>query len=73
MPSKSSASDPERGPDADGEGERPCWLSVGGRWEIQSCTRSETRVFDSKLSVFRDEEGVVIMMIGEDEYGVFGR
>lgn len=30
-------------------------------------------MFDSKLSVFRDEEGVVIMMIGEDEYGVFGR
>jgi hypothetical protein len=28
---------------------------------------------DSRLTVFWDEEGVVIIIMGEEEYGVFGK
>jgi hypothetical protein len=67
IPRSSSAREPARAPGRGGDGERPGWLSVGGRWEIQSCTRRETREFDSRLSVLREEAGVVMITIGELE------
>lgn len=47
--------------------------SVGGRCDIQSCTSRETFGFDSRFSVFCEEGGVVIMMVGDGEKGVEGR
>lgn len=73
MPRRSSASEPERGACRAGDGERPGWLRVGGRCEIQSWTRRETRELDSRLWVLRDEGGVVMMMTGVRENGVLGK
>ena len=64
IPSSSSASDPERGFGRVGEGERAAWSRVGGRWDTQSCTSSETWGLLARLWVFCDECGVVMMMVG---------
>lgn len=42
-------------------------LVVGGRWDTQSCTRSETCGFDIRLRVFLEEGFVVIIIVGEFE------
>jgi hypothetical protein len=67
IPRRSSASEPDRGVGRDGDGERPGWLRVGGRCEIQSWTKSETRALHSRLYVFRDVGGVVMIMVGAGE------
>lgn len=46
---------------------------VGGRWETQSWTRRETRGFESRCRVLRDEGLVVIIIVGSEENGVEGR
>jgi hypothetical protein len=47
---------------------------VGGRWETQSCTRSETWGFVRRLAIFLEAGLVVITMTGsEGEYGEEGR
>jgi hypothetical protein len=53
---------------APGEEER-----VGGRCDTQSWTSIDTLGLASRFSVFRDEGGVVIMMVGAFENGVEGR
>jgi hypothetical protein len=74
MPSSSSARLPERGPGRCGDGDRwPGWESVGGRCETQSWTRRETSGLSARLSVLRLEGGVVMMIVGVEEYGVEAR
>ena len=46
---------------------------MGGRVLTQSWTSNETLGLASKLSVFRDEGGVVIMIVGPVLKGVEGR
>jgi hypothetical protein len=46
---------------------------VGGRWDTQSWTNIETRGFASKFSVFWEDGGVVMMIVGVGENGVEGR
>jgi hypothetical protein len=46
---------------------------VGGRCDIQSCTSNDTFGLDCRLSVFCEEGGVVMIMVGEFEKGVDGR
>lgn len=46
---------------------------VGGRWDTQSCTRSDTRGFDNRWLVLRDAGLVVMMMVGYGSKGVEGR
>jgi hypothetical protein len=46
---------------------------VGGRCDIQSCTSKETLGFDWRFSVFWDDGGVVIIIVGAGEKGVDGR
>jgi len=47
--------------------------SVGGLFDTQSWTNNDTRGLASRLSVFREEGGVVMMTVGELEKGVEGR
>ena len=73
--STSSAAREEREASGGGEPVRslePCRF-VGGRWDTQSWTRSETCGFDIRFSVFFDEGFVVIIMAGLFEYGEEGR
>jgi hypothetical protein len=46
---------------------------TGGRCDTQSCTRRETFGFETRLWVLRDAGFVVIMIVGEEVYGVEGR
>lgn len=73
IPRRSSARLPDRGPGRVGEGERPGWLRVGGRWDTQSWTRRETSGLSVRLRVLREDGGVVMMIVGPGEYGVEGR
>ena len=51
----------------------PRRLVVGGRWETQSWTRRETLGLETRLRVFLEEGFVVIIIVGEVEYGEEGR
>jgi hypothetical protein len=51
----------------------PRRLVVGGRWDTQSWTRRETCGLEIRLRVFLEEGFVVIIIVGEVEYGEEGR
>lgn len=46
---------------------------VGGRWDTQSCTSSDTRGLLMRLRVFLDEGLVVMIITGIELNGVDGR
>ena len=59
----SGGGEPARSPAA----AEPLRLVVGGRWETQSWTRSDTCGFEIRLRVFLEEGLVVIIIVGAEE------